>query len=107
MKRAIAQGGRNPFKLKEFVDAGTKAVTLDDQLTINDVLGLGQRYRGFDPSDLKTYNLDVERRLGGRSAGRGPAGDAEEPGHPLPVPGQPPARPTSSARQPSRPARSR
>lgn len=68
MKRSIAQGARNPFKLKGFVDAGTKAVTLDDQLTINDVLSLGQRYRDFNPTDLKTYNLQVDEGYrGGQS----------------------------------------
>jgi len=67
MKRAISQGARNPFKLKEFVDDGIESVALDDKLTINDVLGLGQRYRDFDPGDLKTYNLDV---LGGYEGGQ-------------------------------------
>jgi LCP family protein required for cell wall assembly len=67
MRRAIAQGARNPFKLKEFVDAGIKSVTLDDQLTINNVLGLGQRYRGFDPSELVTSNLQV---IGGWEGGQ-------------------------------------
>jgi len=67
MKRAISQGARNPFKLKEFVDDGIESVALDDKLTIDDVLGLGQRYRDFDPGDLKSYNLDV---VGGWEGGQ-------------------------------------
>lgn len=57
--KAIAQGIRNPLKLNDFIDVGVKNVTLDDTLTIDDLLAVGEHFRSFNPDSLKTYNLDV------------------------------------------------
>ncbi|MCU1351517.1 MAG: transcriptional attenuator, LytR family [Acidimicrobiales bacterium] len=59
ISKAIAQGARDPFKLKGLVDAGVANVKLDETLRPNDLIALGRRYRSFNPDTLQTDTLDV------------------------------------------------
>ena len=95
LHRAVAQGGRNPLTLDRLVDAGLATVTVDDLLTADDIIRLGQAFRSFDPGSLVTYSLPDPRRLGrGRvdppPGGRGGAAD------PRPLPRHRPRRPAPS-----------
>ena len=57
LHQAVAQGGRNPITLDRLVDAGLATVTVDDLLTADDIIRLGQAFRSFDPGSLVTYSL--------------------------------------------------
>ncbi|QXC63197.1 LCP family protein [Aquihabitans sp. G128] len=55
--RAKDKGISNPLTLKRLVDAGTSNVTIDDQLSVGDLLALGRRFSSFDSAALQTYTL--------------------------------------------------
>lgn len=59
MQRAIAKGIRNPIVLNALIDAGIANITVDTGLTTDQLLGLGTRFRNFDPDELQTMSLDV------------------------------------------------
>ena len=55
MKKAVAQGVRNPFVLKEFLEIAQKNVTLDTEFKIQDLVDLGSQFRTFDPDSLVSF----------------------------------------------------
>jgi len=55
LKRAIVKGARNPFVLNQLINVGLTSVRLDDQLTTQDLLKLGNQFRDFDPDSLQVY----------------------------------------------------
>jgi LCP family protein required for cell wall assembly len=57
MKRAVAKGIRNPFTLNQLIGIAQQSVTLDDQLTTEQIVELGTRFRDFDPDELVTYTV--------------------------------------------------
>ncbi len=57
MFRAIDLGARNPFVLKDLIDAGLANVAIDDQLTPQLLLDVGTTYRSFNPDELQTYSI--------------------------------------------------
>jgi len=59
IQRAIDKGIRNPITLNALVNAGVGNVTIDDTLTVDDLLRLGRRFRSFDPDQLNTMSLDT------------------------------------------------
>lgn len=59
LQRAFQRGARNPGVLADLVEVGTRAVTIDRDLTPAKLLELGNRFRGFDPETLATYSLPV------------------------------------------------
>jgi LCP family protein required for cell wall assembly len=59
LRRAIAQGARNPAKLAGLLDVAVKNIALDDATTPGDLLQLGNAFRNFDPSTLQTFSLPV------------------------------------------------
>lgn len=65
LHHAVAQGGRNPITLDRLVDAGLATVTVDDLLTADDIIRLGQAFRSFDPGSLVTYSLPTRPALAG------------------------------------------
>jgi hypothetical protein len=68
LRRAVAQGVRNPIKLDELIDVGLDSVVVDDELTADDIVSLGNRFRSFDPENLTMYSLPVEAdNVGGAS----------------------------------------
>lgn len=55
MKKAVAQGVRNPFVLKDFLEIAQKNVTLDTEFKIQDLVDLGSQFRTFDPDSLVSF----------------------------------------------------
>jgi LCP family protein required for cell wall assembly len=63
LSRAIDKGLRDPRRLDQVLGAAQSSVTLDDNLTIGDIVDLAGQYRGFAPEDLQTFALPT---TGGR-----------------------------------------
>lgn len=63
MRRAISAGARNPFTLADLVKVSLKQLVIDEYLTPQLLLDLGDTYRSFDPGELRTYSYpsDHER----------------------------------------------
>ena len=59
LKRAITKGARNPFVLNQLINVGIGSVRLDDQLTTQDLLNLGNQLRDFEPDSLQVYTPAV------------------------------------------------
>ncbi|CAN5874265.1 hypothetical protein BH23ACT2_BH23ACT2_25230 [soil metagenome] len=55
--RATDQGLANPATLKRLVEVGTDNVTLDDGLSIGQLLALGRQFADYDGEALRTYTL--------------------------------------------------
>ena len=55
LKKAVSQGVRNPFVLKEFLKIAQKNVTLDTEFTIQELVDLGSQFRTFDPDALVSF----------------------------------------------------
>ncbi|MEX1217858.1 MAG: LCP family protein [Acidimicrobiales bacterium] len=55
LKKAVAQGVRNPLVLKEFLGIAQKNVTLDTEFTIQELVDLGSQFRTFDPDALVSF----------------------------------------------------
>lgn len=52
LKRAIAKGIRNPFTLNQLIGVAQEDVTLDSQITNQNLVDLGMQFRNFDPDSL-------------------------------------------------------
>ena len=59
IQRAIDKGIRNPITLNTLINAGLNSVSIDRGLTVDDLLRLGERFRTFDPEQLRTMSLDT------------------------------------------------
>lgn len=57
LKRAFAQGIRNPSKLRELIDLGIQLVKTDEQLSPQDLLSIGNRFRNFNPENLRKFTI--------------------------------------------------
>lgn len=58
--RAIDLGARNPFVLADLIDEGVKHVTLDQDITPQMLLDIGQAFQSFEPGDLESYSLPTQ-----------------------------------------------
>lgn len=58
--RAINKGARNPGTMNSMVNAAVDGMTLDDELSVKDVVDLGRRFQSFDPDAMENYVLPVE-----------------------------------------------
>ena len=58
LSRAIDRGARNPGTLDQLIDVGLSGITVDSELTADDIFDLGTRFRSFDPDSLTTYSLE-------------------------------------------------
>lgn len=68
LRHAVSRGLRNPVTLDRLIDAGLDSVVVDDSFTADDIVGLGDRFRGFNPDNLAMYALPVvEGTAGGAS----------------------------------------
>ncbi len=68
LRRAVNQGVRNPTKLDSLINAGLDSVTVDSELSADDVVALGNRFRSFNPDELLLYSLPVtDDQIGGAS----------------------------------------
>jgi LCP family protein required for cell wall assembly len=68
LHRAFQRGARNPGVLADLVGVGTRAITIDGDLTPSDLLELGNRFRRFDPENLATYALPATDDVVGGAA---------------------------------------
>jgi hypothetical protein len=59
MAKALSQVRSNPLRLQQLVDIGINNVRLDNDLTVRDMLDLGEAFKGFDASKLEAYPLPV------------------------------------------------
>ncbi len=65
IQQAIDVGARNPFVLRDLIDAGLENVAIDQRLTPQLLVDLGMAYRSFDPNGLQTYSFPaVDGRVG-------------------------------------------
>lgn len=55
LKKAIAQGARNPIQMNSLIDVAKQYIVLDSSLTGEQILDLGARFNAFNPDDLKVY----------------------------------------------------
>ena len=55
--RAKAKGVSNPLTLKRLVDVGTSSVTLDDDLSVGELVAMGRQFSSFDSSALQSFTL--------------------------------------------------
>lgn len=58
--RAIDLGARNPLVLRELVTAAVPHLTLDQELTPQELIDIGRAFDSFDPDELETYSLPTE-----------------------------------------------
>lgn len=68
LHRAFQRGARNPAVLADLVGVGTRAITIDGDLTPSDLLSLANRFRSFDPSNLATLTLPATDDVVGGAA---------------------------------------
>jgi LCP family protein required for cell wall assembly len=58
LSRAIDRGARNPGTLDQLIDVALEGITVDGELTADDIFDLGTRFRSFDPDSLATYAVE-------------------------------------------------
>lgn len=79
LSRAISRGVRNPGVLDQLIDVGLEGITVDDELTADEIFSLGRRFRTFEPDNLVTYSVPVvDDEVGGASILRLDEEGAEE-----------------------------
>jgi LCP family protein required for cell wall assembly len=59
LTRAIDKGARNPATLDDLIDVGLQGISVDDDLTADDIFRLGNKFSSFEPTDLITYSVPV------------------------------------------------
>lgn len=68
LERAFERGVRNPVTLDALIDGALEAVTVDDTLDGDDIVGLAASFRDFRPSELDLYDLPVSDGSAGGAA---------------------------------------
>ncbi|MET0728441.1 MAG: LCP family protein [Acidimicrobiales bacterium] len=68
LRSAVDEGVRNPVTADNLVDAALATVTVDDQLTADDIVGLASRFRSFRPDRLELHALPVVDDTAGGAA---------------------------------------
>jgi len=58
-KKAISRGARNPIELNNLIGIAQQYLKIDDSLTPQQILDLGDKFNTFDPDDLVLYTPDV------------------------------------------------
>jgi LCP family protein required for cell wall assembly len=59
ISRTITEGLRHPLLAGDVVDVATDAVQMDGDLSVDDFVQLGRKFRGFNDDTLQTMTLDV------------------------------------------------
>ena len=68
LSQAVRKGLRNPVTLDRLLDVGLESVQVDDLLSVDDLLDLGDRLRSFDPDELEMVSVPViDDTIGGAS----------------------------------------
>ncbi|GIU85338.1 MAG: hypothetical protein KatS3mg008_2113 [Acidimicrobiales bacterium] len=68
LDRAFSRGLRDPSRMLQMVDVATEHVTVDERLTVGDMVELGRAFADFDPDELLTYSLPVKSGRVGAAA---------------------------------------
>jgi polyisoprenyl-teichoic acid--peptidoglycan teichoic acid transferase len=58
VQKAIDKGARKPSTAKKLIEIGLKNVSVDGDLSINDLLTLSQVLKGLDPAAIKSYRFE-------------------------------------------------
>jgi len=59
MERAIDRGARNPSNLASLIAAGAESIVLDHELTVAELVEVGEAFSDFNPDNLERYELSV------------------------------------------------
>lgn len=59
LDRAINRGARNPSTMVELLDAASASLTLDQDLTLAELVALGEAFADFNPENLQRQRLEV------------------------------------------------
>ncbi len=63
LKRAVEKGIRNPLNLRrvagDLLDDDNPSITLDDRITVGQLVGLGDEFRSFSVDQIERYKLPV------------------------------------------------
>ena len=59
LDRAISRGARNPTTIAGMIEAGAAFVTIDQDLTLGELVSVAQAFSDFNPEDLKRQRLEV------------------------------------------------
>ena len=59
LDRAINRGARNPSTMVELLDAASASLTLDQDLTLAELIALGDAFADFNPENLQRQRLEV------------------------------------------------
>lgn len=80
LNRAIDRGARSLSTLRPLLEAGASSVVLDQNLTLAELVDLGQAFSGFDPDNLHRFSLQLYTlyRPDGTYQGEALIGDANE-----------------------------
>jgi len=68
IQRAIDKGIRNPLTLNALINAGLGSVSIDETLSVDDLITLGERFRNFSPEQLRTMSLDTSFDFAGEQS---------------------------------------
>ncbi|MFQ5556838.1 MAG: LCP family protein [Acidimicrobiales bacterium] len=60
LDRAIDRGARSPTTMASLLDAGQDSVLLDENLTLAELLDLGQAFSDFNPENLHRFALQLD-----------------------------------------------
>lgn len=63
LDQVVSRTGRNPLEIERLVSAVTddgSSISIDDELSIRDLLNIGTAFREFDPDSLARYELPVK-----------------------------------------------
>ena len=59
LDRAVNRGARNPSTMVELLRAGAASMTLDQDLTLAELIALGEAFADFNPENLQRDRLEV------------------------------------------------
>ena len=59
LDRAINRGARNPSTMVELLDSASASLTLDQDLTLAELIALGEAFADFNPENLQRERLEV------------------------------------------------
>jgi LCP family protein required for cell wall assembly len=59
LERAIGQGARNPTNLASLISAGASSLVLDAELTVAELVDVGEAFSNFNPENLDRYSIEV------------------------------------------------
>lgn len=62
LARANDQGYSNPITMKRLIQTGADNVTLDQGLSVGTLIGIGERFAGYEPDSMLTYTVPATPR---------------------------------------------